>query len=109
MENSYTDCAVATFVTLSEKSLALLDHIKSGGVDASGNLQDVLVKDVFKKILSGGDVYKIEEIDNWLHANLSNIAAIERILNVAHYQKAKHDASNPLKMMDDGCGCGGDC
>jgi len=33
----------------------------------------------------------------------------ERILNVAHYQKAKFDARNPLKMAHDSCGCGGDC
>jgi len=99
-------------VTLSESSLALLNHLTS--IDSSGNVgteQDDLIRDTFKKILSSGNVYKIDDIEQWLdYNNMTNSAVAERILNVAHYQKAKHDANNPLKMAhDDSCGCGGDC
>jgi hypothetical protein len=97
---------------LSKRSLDLLNQLKS--VDYTRILgsqqQDSTIKDTFKKILSSGDVYKIDEIENWLNENIStNPAVIERILNVAHYQKAKNDANNPLKMAPDSCGCGGDC
>lgn len=96
---------------LSEKSLVLLNDLKS--IDCSGSLgtkQDDLIRDVFQKILSSGDAYKIDEIENWLDDNLqTNSLVTERILNVAHYQKAKFDAKNPLKMAHDSCGCGGDC
>ena len=96
---------------LSERSLTLLNQLKS--IDCSGALgseEDEMIKDAFKKILSSGDIYKIDEIENWLDANTqTNPPVAERILNVAHYQKAKFDAKNPLKMADDGCGCGGDC
>jgi len=96
---------------LSERSLVLLNHLKS--IDCSetlGSEQDDLINDTFKKILSNGDTYKIDEIENWLDNNpQTNPLIIERILNVAHYQKAKFDAKNPLKMTHDSCGCGGDC
>lgn len=96
---------------LSENSLVLLDQLKS--VNYTGTLenkQDELIKDTFKKILSNGDLYKIDEIENWLKVNIqANPIAVERILNMAHYQKAKYDANNPLKMAHDSCGCGGDC
>ncbi len=99
-------------MTLSESSLALLHHLTS--IDSSGQLgteQDDLIRDTFKKILSSGNVYKIDDIEQWLDYNhMTNSVIAERILNVAHYQKAKHDANNPLKMAhDDSCGCGGDC
>ncbi len=98
---------------LSEKSLALLNRLVS--IDCNGALgreQDDIIKDVFSQVLSNGDMYKIGDIENWLDANhVTNAVVSERILNVAHYQKAKHDAKNPLKMAhdDDSCGCGGDC
>ena len=99
-------------MTLSENSLALLNRLTF--IDCSktlGNEQDALIRDIFKKILSNGNVYKIDEIEKWLNSNnVTNPVVAERILNVAHYQKAKHDANNPLKMAhDDSCGCGGDC
>src|SRR5579864_1343782 len=99
-------------MTLSENSLVLLNKIAS--IDYAGTLdsqQDELIKDTFKKILSSGNIYKIDEIEKWLETANPNPAVAERILNVAHYQKAKHDAQNPLKMAhdDDSCGCGGDC
>jgi hypothetical protein len=98
-------------VPLSEKSLVLLNQLKS--IDCSealGSEHEDLITDTFKKILSSGDTYKIGEIENWLDNNPQiNHVVTERILNVAHYQKVKYDAKNPLKMAPDSCGCGGDC
>ncbi|MFZ0184554.1 MAG: hypothetical protein WBV92_04450 [Nitrosotalea sp.] len=96
---------------LSERSLVLLNHLKS--IDCTkiiGSDQDDLIQDTLKKILSSGDTYKIDEIENWLDDGKKIDPVIaQRILNVAHYQKAKFDAKNPLKMAHDSCGCGGDC
>ncbi len=97
---------------LSERSLALLNHLVT--IDCNETLdrgQDDLIKDTFAKILSSGNIYKIDDIEKWLDTNhVTNTVVAERILNVAHYQKAKYDAKNPLKMAhDDSCGCGGDC
>jgi hypothetical protein len=96
---------------LSESSLVLLNRLKSIESDKLiGNEQDDLIRDTFKQILSNGDAYKIDEIENWLDGEQKITPVIaERILNVAHYQKAKYDAKNPLKMAHDSCGCGGDC
>ena len=98
-------------MSLSERTLVLLNQLKS--IDCNGILgreQDETIKDAFKKILSSGDTYKIDEIENWLDRNAqTNPLIAERILNAAHYQKAKFDAKNPLKMAHDSCGCGGDC
>lgn len=92
---------------LSEKSLVLLTTLKS--IAASENSQDVF-KNTFKEMLSNGDMYKIGEIEDWLASNMSeNPSLSERILNAAHYQKAKYDAQNPLKFVQNSCGCGGDC
>ena len=96
---------------LSENSLVLLNKIAS--IDCKGSLdstQDELIKNTFKQILSSGNIYKIDDIEKWLETTNPNAIVSERILNVAHYQKAKYDAQNPLKMAhDDSCGCGGDC
>ena len=95
---------------LSEKTLVFLNELKSIASDRTlESNQDELIKTTFKKILSSGDIYKIEEIENWLGNSQTNPIIAERILNVAHYQKAKFDAQNPLKMAHDSCGCGGDC
>ena len=96
---------------LSERTLVLLNHLKSIDSDKIiGSEPDDLIHDTFKKILSNGDTYKIDEIENWLdNGQKINPIIAERILNVAHYQKAKFDAKNPLKMAHDSCGCGGDC
>ena len=34
---------------------------------------------------------------------------LDRIMNIAHYQKSKFDAENKFKIIsnDDGCSCGG--
>lgn len=96
---------------LSESSLVLLNRLKSIENDMLiGNENDNLIRDTFKQILSNGDTYKIDEIENWLDNEQKITPMIaERILNVAHYQKAKYDAKNPLKMAHDSCGCGGNC
>ena len=96
---------------LSERSLVLLNHLKSINCDKIlGSEQDDLIQNTFKKILSSGDIYKIDEVENWLDGGQQTHPIVaERILNVAHYQKAKFDAKNPLKMAHDSCGCGGDC
>ncbi len=99
-------------MTLSENSLALLNRLLSiNDSETLGGEQDDLIRDTFKKILSNGNIYKIDDIEKWLDVNnMTNPVVAERILNVAHYQKAKHDANNPLKMAhDDSCGCGGEC
>jgi len=96
---------------LSEYSLAMLNQLRD--IDCNGKLetsQDDLIKDTFKKILSRGETYGIKDIENWIdNCHLINPILSERILNVAHYLKAKSDSKNPLKMVHDGCGCGGDC
>jgi hypothetical protein len=95
---------------LSEKSLSLLNDLKSISLQPIGAKQDELIKEAFKKILSSGNTYKISDIEDWLDNNPQTDSLIsERILNIAHYQKAKFDARNPLKMVHDSCGCGGDC
>ncbi len=99
-------------MTLSENSLALLNRLVSINDNKTlGGGQDDLIRDTFKKILSSGNIYKIDDIEKWLNINnMTNPVVAERILNVAHYQKAKYDANNPLKMAhDDSCGCGGEC
>ena len=98
-------------MSLSENSLVLLNHLKSVDYDKiTGSKQDDLIQDTFKKILLSRDSYKMEEIENWLDVGQKiNPVIAQRILNVAHYQKAKFDAKNPLKMAHDSCGCGGDC
>ena len=99
-------------MALSENSLALLNPLASFECNGTlGSEQDDLIRDIFKKILSSGNVYKIDDIEQWIDSNrVTNPVVVERILNVAHYQKAKHEAQNPLKMAhDDSCGCGGDC
>lgn len=98
-------------MTLSEKSLVLLNNLKSiGGDKIMEDEQENLIQNTFKKILTSGDVYKIEDIENWLDSEQKiHTMVAQRILNVAHYQKAKFDANNPLKMSHDSCGCGGNC
>ncbi|MGB9125227.1 MAG: hypothetical protein WA833_08780 [Nitrosotalea sp.] len=95
---------------LDERIVVLLNNLKSIDSDKTvKNEQDDLIRDTFKQILSNGNTYKIDEIENWLDVQKIKPMIAERILNVAHYQKAKFDAKNPLKMAHDSCGCGGDC
>jgi hypothetical protein len=95
---------------LSESSLVLLNQLKTIDRNVPGHEQNDFIMNIFKKILSSGDIYNIVEIENWLVDNpQTNPIVAERILNVAHYQRAKYDSKNPLKMAHDSCGCGGDC
>lgn len=66
-----------------------------------------MIVDIFQQILSSGYPYKINEIENWLNDNPRTTLLATRILNIAHYQKAKFDAKNPLKIAKDDCNCGG--
>ncbi len=96
-------------MALSEKSLEFLIPLKLIGDEISSNEQEE-VTNIFQKILFSGNSYKIEEIEDWLKSNTKMTQnSIDKILNTAHYQKAKYDARNPLKMAPDSCGCGGDC
>ena len=69
-----------------------------------------IIKDAFRKRLDSGKTYSMEEIEEWLGTGTNPSQDVfERIINIAHYQKAKHEAKNRLKMMPDSCGCGGNC
>jgi hypothetical protein len=96
---------------LSESSLVMLNQLNFiNSQDVLGSEQDDFIKDIFKKIFSSGDVYTMTEIEHYLAGNpKANPVTTERFLNVAHYQKAKFDAKNPLKLASDSCGCGGEC
>jgi len=69
------------------------------------------VKSTFKKILEGGDNYNMHELENWLanENQKTEQRVLNRIMNIAHYQKSKFDAENKFKMISngDGCNCGG--
>ena len=90
-------------MVLSERALVLLENLQSlsDRVDEEGNS---LITNTFQQILSNADTYKINEIEDWLKAH-PQILVSDRILNVAHYQKAKFDAKNPLKMIQENCNC----
>ncbi len=69
-----------------------------------------LVKSTFRKILESGDTYSVTELENLLsQANTAEQSVLDRVMNIAHYQKSKFDASNKFRMISDGneCGCGG--
>jgi len=69
-----------------------------------------MIKDAFRKILESGKTYSMYEVEEWLGIGTSPSQDVfERIMNIAHYQKAKYEAKNRLKMMQDSCGCGGGC
>ncbi len=90
--------------------MLLLEQIKQITGETQLKPEDEeLIKGIFKKILSNGDNYNLSEIEIWLNTVTQTPSVGERIMNIAHYQKTKHDASNRLKMMPDDCGCGGNC
>lgn len=78
-------------------------HLDSKGED--------LVKSTFKKILESGDTYSVAELESWFarQTDIVEQSVLDRIMNIAHYQKSKFEASNKFRMMSDGneCGCGG--
>lgn len=88
--------------------MMLLEQIKQVTTETGLKPEDeTAIKDTFKKILSSGDNYNLSEIENWLNTVTQSRSVGERIMNIAHYQKTKHEANNKLKMMPDDCGCGG--
>ncbi len=90
--------------------MTLLEQIKQVTLETQLKATDEdMIKDIFKKILSSGDNYSLSEIEDWLNTVTQTPSVGERIMNIAHYQKTKHEASNRLKMMPDDCGCGGNC
>lgn len=90
--------------------MMLLEQIKQVATETGLKPEDEsAIKDIFKKILSSGDDYDLSEIENWLNTVTQSQSVGERIMNIAHYQKIKYEASNKLKMMPDDCGCGGNC
>ncbi len=76
-----------------------------------GSQDEEFVKSAFKKILGNGDVYTVAELENLFlsQANAAEQSVIDRVMNIAHYQKSKFDASNKFRMISDGneCACGG--
>ena len=69
------------------------------------------VKNTFKQILESGDNYNMHEIEHWFanDDDKTEQKVLDRIMNIAHYQKSKFDAENKFKIIsnDDGCSCGG--
>lgn len=91
--------------------LLMLDGIRQVTRISTLNQEDEeLLKNTFKKILDSGKSYSIDDIENWIKScGDKPTSVVERILNIAHYQKAKYDAANKLRLMSDNCGCGGNC
>src|SRR5574337_9063 len=71
-------------------------------------LDEDLVKSTFRKILESGDTYNVAELENWFmrEVNVEGQSVIDRMMNIAHYQKSKFEASNKFRMISDGHGCG---
>jgi len=69
---------------------------------------ETMIKIIFQNILESGATFNIDEIESWfaLEGSWHDKSTVERILNIAHYQLAKHDANNKLKFMSDDCSCG---
>ena len=76
-----------------------------------GPEDEEFVKDVFKKILEGGDNYNMHELKNWFANRDQKIESqvLDRMMNIAHYQKSKFEANDKFRMISDGdgCSCGG--
>ena len=97
------------------ESLALLQPLQEMVTNSKTlEVQDEdLIKSTFKKILESGDTYNVMELEEWFASKASEGSQqiIDRMMNIAHYQKSKFDASNKFRMVSDGndcsCGCGG--
>ena len=96
------------------ESLALLREIRGlvTEVKSIGPSDEDVVKTVFRRILEGGDSYNVAEIEKWIVAEATGAdqSVVDRIMNIAHYQKSKFEANNKFRMVSDdnecGCGCG---
>ena len=95
-----------------QESVILLNQLEklSSNVDL-GPEDEEFIKDTFKKILEGGDNYNMHELENWFTNRDQKIEqqVLDRMMNIAHYQKSKIEASNKFRMVSDGgdCSCGG--
>lgn len=95
------------------ESLALLQplHDLIAKSTPLGPSEEDLVKSAFKKILESGDTYNMADLEEWLasKANGSSQQIVDRLMNIAHYQKSKYDASNKFRMLsgENDCSCGG--
>ena len=69
---------------------------------------EIMIKRIFQNMLESGITFSIDEVESWfaLEGSWHDKSTVERILNIAHYQQAKHDANNKLKFMSDDCSCG---
>ncbi|MGI0087363.1 MAG: hypothetical protein ACREBI_05330 [Nitrosotalea sp.] len=94
------------------ESLLLLSQLQSlASVKSLESQDEDLVKSTFRKILESGDTYSVTELENWFErqASVAEQSSIDRMLNIAHYQKSKFEASSKFRMISDDneCGCGG--
>jgi len=96
------------------ESLAMLQQLQNLMADlkSTGPSDEDLAKSTFKKILESGDTYSVTELENWFasQTNILEQAVIDRLMNIAHYQKSKFEANNKFRMISDGdneCSCGG--
>ena len=62
-----------------------------------------MIKSVFKNIVEGGGRYDIYEIESWfaLEGSWKDKSVVDRIMNIAHYQKTKYEEKNKLKFVSD--------
>lgn len=94
------------------ESFLLLEQLQGlvSNAKSLGYHDDDLVKLTFKKILESGDTYSIQELENWFVSKVNGVdqSVIDRVLNIAHYQKSKFEANNKFRIVSDGndCGCG---
>ncbi len=72
-----------------------------------GYRDDDIVKLIFKKILESGDTYSITELEDWFGSKVDgdDRSVINRVLNIAHYQKSKFEANNKFRIVSDGNDC----
>jgi len=95
------------------ESLLLLHPVQNlvAGAKQLDSQGEDLVKSIFKKILESGDTYSVAELESWFvnQTGIVEQSVLDRIMNIAHYQKSKFEASNKFRMVSDGdeCGCGG--
>ncbi|NHI02495.1 hypothetical protein DYY67_0534 [Candidatus Nitrosotalea sp. TS] len=56
-------------------------------------------------------VIVLAELENWFAGKMNGVdqSVIDRVLNIAHYQKSKFEANNKFRIVSDGndCSCGG--
>lgn len=73
-----------------------------------GTEDESMIKDVFKNMVESGDYFGLDEIESWfvLEGSWKEKSVIDRIVNIAHYQKTKHEEKNKLKFVQDSCDCG---